>query len=92
MLEGFKDIVDENMLFVVKSRMLRIRQKLVHRILIKGKTLTEKEEKELKLYLFADEGPGRTFVNDDHCLQLIEQWLKEAEIHGKSLKEKEKPS
>ncbi len=84
MLEGFKVIKDGNFLWVIRVRMHGIHKKLLEK-----KPLTEEEEKQLKLYLFADEGPGRTFVNDDHRLQLIEQWLKEAVVHEKSLKERE---
>ncbi len=83
MLKGFSVIKDRNTLWVIKLRMNGIHKKLLEK-----KPLTEKEEKQLKLYLFAYDGPGRTF-RDDHRLQLVEQWLKEAELHEKSLKEKE---
>lgn len=82
MFEGFKIIKDSNLLWVISDRMLDIRKKLVEK-----KLLTMEEEKRLKLYLFADAGPGRSFEDDEHRLRLIDQWLKEAELHDKSLKE-----
>ncbi len=82
MLEGFKAIRDSNLLWVVALRMREIHMKLVEK-----KLLTMEEEKRLKLYLWADCGPGRSFEDDKHRLQLIDQWLKEAELHDKSLKE-----
>ncbi len=82
MLEGFKVIIDRDLLGIIFQEMLDIRKKLVEK-----KLLTMEEEKRLKLYLWADCGPGRSFEDDSNRLRLIDQWLKEAVFHGKSLKE-----
>ncbi len=84
MLKGFIVIKDIAMLEDIESRLREFQKKLK-----KEKPLTEKEDRLLKLYLFADAGPGRTARDDDHRLQIIEQWLKEAPLHAKSLKRQE---
>ncbi len=81
MLEGFKAIEDGATLRIIDQRIRDI-----HTNLLKGRSLTKKEETDLKHYLRGMEGLSIAF-RDDHRLQLVEQWLKEAELHEKSLKE-----
>ncbi len=84
MLEGFKAIVDRDTLRVVALRMRDIHVKLLN-----GKPLTQEEEKYLKLNFWGMEGLGRAFKDNKHRLQLIEQWLRDAKLHDKRLKERE---
>ncbi len=87
MLEDFKAIVDRDTLRVVALRMREIHMKL-----LMGKPLTKEEEKYLKLSFWGMEGLGRTFKDNKPRLQLVEQWLRDARLHDKSLKEQEEKS
>lgn len=84
MLEGFKVIRNKDTLSAAKGRMHSIHAKL-----LKGKGLTEKEEKDLKLYLWSMNGLDRKFRDDIHRIQLINQWWKDAKPLNKKLKEQE---
>lgn len=84
MLEGFNAVVDKTTLSVIALRMHDIHVKL-----LKGRPLTKKEEKDLKHYLWGMNGLGRSFRDNDHRLQLIEQWWRDAKLYDKRLKEQE---
>lgn len=84
MLEGFRVLDERGKLSVAKSRMNDIHKKLLEK-----KPLTKKEERLLKLLIWADDGPGRSFRDDKHRLQLIDQWWVDAKLHNKRLKEQE---
>lgn len=84
MLEGFKLIVDRDTLRIIDQRIRDI-----HTNLLKGRSLTKKEETDLKHYLRGMEGLSIAFRDDNHRLRLIDQWLKDAELHDKRLEERE---
>ncbi len=84
MLEGFKLIVDRTTLRIIDQRIRDIHTKL-----LKGRSLTKKEEKDLKHYLWGVDGLGRVFRDDNHRLKLIEQWRRDAKLHDKRLEEEE---
>jgi hypothetical protein len=56
---------------------------------LEGRSLTKKEERDLKHHLWGTEGLGRAFRDDNHRLKLIEQWWEDAKLHNKRLKEEE---
>ena len=84
MLEGFKAIRDRETLTVATYSMHDIHVKL-----LKGRLLSKVEEKYLKLSLWGMEGLSIAFRDDNHRLQLIERWWRDAKLHDKRLEEEE---
>ena len=84
MLEGFKAIRDRGTLLAVALRIHDIHVKI-----LREQPLIEEEIRDLRLYLFADGDPDRILIDEDHRLQLMDQWWKDAKHHNKSLKKQE---